>query len=152
MTGGFHALRYGWDVDMDWEGGFCYVTISRPFQNGAQEVMHTYMLRLSFEYYPIDQPGVIFVNPETRQIGAAGEFECWWPNIDGNPFINIQINKSDPAKSYLCFQWTHEFSETHGALPDNDPKKWDPAKHDVVGVVRIVHRALSSTYYKGYRK
>jgi len=33
-----------------------------------------------------------------------------------------------------------------------DPKKWNPEKHNVVGVVSMVQRALSSSHYKGFRK
>jgi hypothetical protein len=72
--------------------------------------------------------------------------------VDGNPWINIQINTGDPPKSYLCFQWTQEFKQTHPVPEQADPKKWNPEKHNVVGVVSMVQRALSSSHYKGFRK
>lgn len=150
LRDGEHARRHGWKVDWDEASGICYVEMQRHF--GSPEVLHKYLLRLSFNYYPQEQPGVTFVNPETRAIGAAEDFERWWPNIDGNPWINVQINAAEPAKSYLCFQWTHEFSETHGALAADDPKKWDQERHNVVGVAAMVQRAISSAHYKGYRK
>jgi hypothetical protein len=149
---GFHAKRYGWDVDMDWERGVCHVGLTRKFGEGANEALHTYMLRLTFDYYPTEQPGVIFVDPVSRATGESGTFERWWPNVDGNPWINIQINAGEPAKSYLCFQWTQEFKQTHSAPEIGDPKKWDPDKHTIVGVVCAVQRAISSSHYKGYRK
>jgi hypothetical protein len=149
---GAHALRHGWQVDMDWDAGLCHVRLSCPYVNGDQSTNHIYVLRLSFEYYPLEQPGVIFVNARTREVGSQADFERWWPNIDGNPWINIQINGSDPGKSYLCFQWTQEFKQTHSAPEQSDPKKWDPEKHNVVGVVSMVQKALLSRYYKGHRK
>lgn len=148
---GYHAQRFGWQVDMDWESGLCHVRLQCAYHDGSRELHHAYLLRLSFEYYPLEQPGVIFVNPETRESGST-EFERWWPNVDGNPWINIQINPGDPGKSYLCFQWTHEFKETHAAPEAGDPKKWNPENHTVVGVVSMVQRALCSPYYKGFRK
>jgi hypothetical protein len=151
LQAGCHARRYGWQVDMNWETGLCHVRLQCPYRDGTAELQHTYLLRLSFDYYPIEQPGVVFVNPETRETGSANMFERWWPNIDGNPWIAIQIT-GDPATSYLCFQWTHEFKTTHSAPVAGDPKKWNPQRHTVVGVVRMVQRALSSRYYKGFRK
>lgn len=152
LRDGLYAKRYGWKVDMDSETGLCHVQLQCPYQNGGAELQHTYLLRLSFDYYPREQPGVIFVNPGTREIGASDTFERWWPNVDGNPWINIQINTGEPAKSYLCFQWTQEFKQTHGVPEPTDPKKWDPQKHSVVGVVYMVQHALSSSHYKGFRK
>lgn len=149
---GTYAARYGWQVDMDWETGLCHVKLRCTYRGADLPLEHLYLLRLSFEYYPIEQPGVIFVNPETREIGSAETFERWWPNVDDNPWINIQINTTDPSKSYLCFQWTQEFKQTHAAPAAEDPKKWDAKKHNLVGVVRMVQRALSSTHYKGFRK
>jgi hypothetical protein len=149
---GWHAKRYGWQVDMDWETGLCHVHLGCTLRDGDKELQHNYLLRLSFDYYPREQPGVIFVNPATREIGSSETFERWWPNVDGNPWINIQINTGEPAKSYLCFQWTQEFKQTHSAPEPTDPKKWDPQKHSVVGVVNMVQRALSSSHYKGFRK
>ena len=147
-----YAKRYGWVVDMDWETGLCHVRITREYHDGAKQVQHMYLLRLSFEYYPREQPGAIFVDPQTRAIGTAANFERWWPNVDGNPWINIQINAAEPTKSYLCFQWTQEFKQTHSAPASDDPKKWDPEKHSVVGVVKMVQRAINSAHYKGFRK
>jgi len=149
---GVHAMRYDWEVNMDWETGLCHVRLDATRNTGGVTTTDPYALRLTFDYYPLDQPGVIFVNPKTKEIGAPDQFEHWWPNIDGNPWINIQINQADPGKSYLCFQWTQEFKQTHSPLADNDPKKWDPEKHNVVGVVSTVARALQSAHYKGYRK
>jgi hypothetical protein len=150
---GYHAQRFRWQVDMNWESGLCHVRLKYALhRDGTRELQHAYLLRLSFDYYPLEQPGVIFVNPETREIGSTETFERWWPNVDGNPWINIQINPGDPAKSYLCFQWTHEFKETHSAPEAGDSKKWNPEKHTVVGVVSMVQRALGSPYYKGFRK
>lgn len=144
--------RHRWLIDMDHGAGICHVGMSAPFLRDGAEEHHSYLLRFSFDYYPIEQPGLVFVNPENREIGSATEFESWWPNIDGNPWINVQINPSDHLKSYLCFQWTQEFKQTHGALAADDPKKWDPEKHNVVGVAEMVQRALRSSWYKGYRK
>jgi hypothetical protein len=152
LRDGWHAKRYGWQVDMDWESGLCHVRLGCPFRDGATELRHEYTLRLSFEYYPREQPGVIFVDPATRELGTSATFERCWPNVDGNPWINIQINAAEPAKSYLCFQWTQEFKQTHSAPEPTDPKRWDPQKHSVVGVVNMVQRALSSPHYKGFRK
>ena len=149
---GLHARRHNWHVDMDWETGLCHVRLTRLVIDGDVTVDHRYLLRLSFDYYPLEQPGVVFVNPNTRETGTSDSFERWWPNVDGNPWINIQINTGEPAKSYLCFQWTHEFKETHSPLEATDPKKWNPDKHNVVGVVSCVQKALSSQFYKGYRK
>src|SRR5438132_1499811 len=129
LQDGLHARRYGWKVDIDEESGLCHARLFRPWRNGVEEVVHDYLLRLSFDYYPIMQPGAIFVHPESREIGAAAEFERWWPNIDGNPWINVNVNQAEPAKSYLCFQWTYEFKQTHAEPEASDPKKWDPAKH-----------------------
>jgi len=152
LKGGSHATRHGWTVDMDWEAGVCHVGLACPYVSSGQETVHQYMLRLTFEHYNLEQPGVIFVNPETREIGTPGEFERWWPSIDGNPWINIQIDTGTPAKSYLCFQWTQEWKQTHGPIEQTDPKKWDPEKHTVIGVVATIQRALLSAHYKGYRK
>ncbi len=152
LTGGVHAARYGWKVDMDWEAGVCHVRMTAIRVEGGEKRVDTYVLRLTFDYYPLDQPGVIFVDPVTKAVGTAEQFERWWPNIDGNPWINVQINQGSPESSYLCFQWTQEFKRTHSAPPDDDPKKWDAEKHNVVGVVGMVQRALRSSYYKGYRK
>ncbi len=149
---GVHAARYGWTVEMDWDTGICHVALSAARRVGDQEALDPYLLRLAFDYYPIEQPGVIFVQPKTKEIGTAAEFERWWPNIDGNPWINVQINTSSPENSYLCFQWTQEFKKTHGPVPDDDPKKWNPEKHSIVGVVGMVQRALRSSHYRGYRK
>jgi hypothetical protein len=149
---GHHATRFDWHVDMDWETGLCHVRMQCPYRNSQAELQHIYLLRLTFDYYPLEQPGAIFVNPTTREVGSSNEFERWWPNIDGNPWINIQINSGAPAKSYLCFQWTHEFKETHSAPESGDPKKWDAEKHTMVGVVCMVQRALCSSHYKGFRK
>ncbi|WP_029584626.1 hypothetical protein [Bradyrhizobium sp. URHD0069] len=153
LRDGFYAERNGWEVDINWETGLCHVRLRCAPPNATdKEVRHEYMLRLSFDYYPREQPGVIFVNPATREIGSSGDFERWWPNVDGNPWINIQINTGDPSKSYLCFQWTQEFKQTHAAPEQSDPKKWDPQKHTVASVVNMVQRALSSVHYKGFRK
>jgi hypothetical protein len=149
---GLLAKRYGWQVDMDWETGLCHVQLACAHRDGDKELQHAYLLRLSFDYYPLEQPGVIFVDPTTREVGSTETFERWWPNVDGNPWINIQINAGEPAKSYLCFQWTQEFKQTHSAPEPTDPKKWDPQKHSVVGVVNMVQHALSSPHYKGFRK
>jgi hypothetical protein len=149
---GFYAKRCDWQVDMDWETGLCHVQLTCGHRDGDKELTHTYLLRLSFDYYPREQPGVIFVSPDTREIGSSDVFERWWPNVDGNPWINIQINTGEPAKSYLCFQWTQEFKQTHSAPEPTDPKKWDPQKHNVVGVVQMVQRAIRSSHYKGFRK
>jgi len=148
LCDGEHARRHGWKVDCDEASGICHVEIRCAFGT----VLHKYLLRLTFHYYPREQPGVTFVDPETRLLGTSADFERWWPNIDGNPWINVQINASEPAKSYLCFQWTHEFMETHAPLASDDPKKWDEERHNVVGVVAMIQRAISSSYYKGYRK
>jgi hypothetical protein len=152
LAQGHHAIRYGWNVDMDWQTGLCHVQLRSTHRNNGAELRHTYMVRLSFEYYPVEQPGVIFVNPVSREIGTSETFERWWPNVDGNPWINIQINVTEPTKSYLCFQWTNEFKQTHSAPAPTDPQKWDPDKHNVVGVVRMVQRSLDSGHYKGFRK
>ncbi len=152
MREGYYGARYGWQVDMDWDTGLCHVQLRCAFRDGDLELQHTYLLRLSFDYYPLEQPGVTFVNPVSREIGSRETFERWWPNVDGNPWINIQINIGEPAKSYLCFQWTREFKQTHSVPEPTDPKKWDSQKHSVVGVVYMVQRALSSAHYKGFRK
>ena len=152
LVEGTYARKYGWQVDMNWETGLCHVRLTCPSPSGEQGEMDTYMLQLAFDYYNMEQPGVRFVSPADRRIGERDEFERWWPNVDGNTFINMQLVQDNPAKSYLCFQWTHEFKETHAALADGDAKKWDPNKHSVVGVVRMVQRALNSSHYKGYRK
>jgi hypothetical protein len=149
---GVHAKRHGWDVDMNWETGVCHVRMTAGRLDGADKGVDTYLLQLTFEHYPLEQPGVIFVDPVTKAVGNPDQFERWWPNIDGNPWINVQINQGSPESSYLCFQWTQEFKRTHSAPPDSDPKKWDSQKHNVVGVVSMVHRALRSSYYKGHRK
>jgi len=151
LQDGEYARRYGWQVVIDWEAGFCYVRLACRFKSASGEETHVYMLRLSFDHYDAEQPGVTFVNPETRGVGTPEEFQKWWPMVDGNPWINIQIQQP-PEKSYLCFQWTHEFKETHAPLDPKDPKHWDPKKHNIVGVVRTVQRALDSGYYKGYRQ
>src|ERR1700686_2762646 len=147
-----YAQRYGWEVDIDWETGLCHVRLGCTYRSDGAEVRHSYLLRLSFDYYPREQPGVVFVDPETRTIGSRETFERWWPNVDGNSWINIQINQGEPEKSYLCFQWTQEFKQTHAAPAPDDPKKWDPEKHNLVGVVRMVQRAINSPHYKGFRK
>jgi hypothetical protein len=152
LIGGVHATRYGWKVSMDWETGVCHVRMMAKPPPGAEKPGDAYTVRLTFDYYPIEQPGVIFVDPVTNVIGTSEQFERWWPNIDGNPWINVQISQGSPESSYLCFQWTQEFKRTHSAPPDEDPKKWDPEKHNVVGVVGMVQRALRSSFYKGYRK
>jgi hypothetical protein len=133
---------------MNWESGVCHIRLSCPSPGATQGETDAYMLELRFEYYNTEQPGVRFVNPEDGRIGDISEFERWWPNFDGNPYINVQIVQNEPSKS----QWTHEFKETHSPLADGDTKKWDPNKHSVVGVVRMVQRALNSPHYKGYRK
>lgn len=152
LQSGEYAKRYDWNVDMDWEAGLCHVRLYCPFTSVGVQTRHIYTLKLSFEYYNIEQPGVIFVNPETLQIGSSEDFQRWWPNIDGNPWINIQIDQGNPANSYLCFQWTYEFKKTHIAPERGDPKRWDPQRHNVVGVVYMVQRALLSEHYMGYRK
>lgn len=151
LRDGEYAKRYGWQVDMDWQSGFCYVRMTCNYRSAGGDEAHVYMLRLSFDYYDAEQPGTTFVNPETREVGNAEDFQRWWPNVDGNPWINLQIQQP-PEKSYLCFQWTQEFKRTHSAVPQGDPKRWDPQKHNVVGVVRMVQRALDSPHYKGYRQ
>lgn len=152
LRDGKYATRFGWEADMDWETGLCHLKMHCAYSNGGEPLRHSYLLRLTFDYYPTEQPGVIFVNPVTREVGLSGEFERWWPNVDGNPWINIQINAAEPGKSYLCFQWTQEFKQTHSPPGADDPKKWDAEKHNVVGVVRMVQRALNSSHYKGFRK
>ncbi len=152
LLNGVYAKRYGWQINMDWDTGLCHVRLQCVYRKDEKEEPHAYMLRLKFDYYPTEQPNVIFVNPDTQEIGPLDQFERWWPNIDGNPWINIQIDRNNPEKSYLCFQWTHEFKQTHPALEKSDPKKWDPNKHNVVGVVNMVQKALNSQHYEGYRK
>ena len=152
LIGGPLATRYGWKAEMDWESGLMHVTLTCPYRMDGSEASHTYCLQLTFDRYPLEQPGVRFVDPATRAIGEAGTFERWWPNIDGNPWINIQINTNEPSKSYLCFQWTQEFRQTHSPPEATDPKRWDPEKHNAVGVIRYVQRALNSGFYRGYRK
>jgi hypothetical protein len=146
------AKRFGWIVMMDDDTGLCHVRLQCPYRHLETVLNHAYLLRLSFDYYPLEQPGAIFVNPATREIGTPDAFERWWPNLDGNPWINLQINASEPAKSYLCFQWTQEFKQSHSAPAASDPKRWDPNKHSVVGVVNMVQKALNSSHYKGFRK
>lgn len=152
LSGGHHAILHGWVVEMGWETGLCHVQMTCPFGAEPERVNHIYMLQISFDRYPIEQPGVRFVDPKTRCVGEPAEFEHWWPNVDGNPWINVQIDSAQPAKSYLCFQWTQEFRQTHSAPEANDPKRWDAEKHTVAGVASMVQRALKSPFYKGYRK
>jgi hypothetical protein len=151
LQNGEYAKRYGWQVDMDWESGLCFVRLTTLFHEQEKEETNAYMLRMSFDYYPTEQPGAIFVNPKTKEVGSSQDFQRWWPNIEGNPWININI-QDPPEKSYLCFQLTHEFRVSHGPVPPNDPKKWDQGRHNVVGVVRAVQRVLDSSHYKGYRQ
>lgn len=75
---GVHAKRHSWHVDMDWETGLCHVRLTRLVREGDVEAEHRYVLRLSFDYYPIEQPGAIFVDPNTREIGSSDNFERWW--------------------------------------------------------------------------
>jgi len=69
-----HAQRYGWEVDMDWETGLCHVRLGRTYVSEGVEVRHSYLLRLSFDYYPREQPGVIFVDPASQTIGSRETF------------------------------------------------------------------------------
>ncbi len=152
LQDGHYAKRYGWQVNMDWETGVCHVRLICPFVDKELRKEHVYMIQISFDYYPAEQPGVRFVDPETRQVGNSETFQRCWPNIEGNPWINVQMNAQDPGASYLCFQWTHEFRKTHGQPEPTDPKTWNSDKHSVVGVIRMIQKALNSPYYKGYRQ
>jgi hypothetical protein len=151
LQAGHHAKHYGWEVEMDWATGICHVHLSRPYGVGEGSTIHRYRLRITFDRYPVEQPGVHFVDPATGEIGPPHTFMATWPNVDGNPWINVNINANEPQKSYLCFQWTQEFRQTHAVPAESDPKRWDPKRHTVVGVVRLVQLALSSSHYKGYR-
>lgn len=101
--------------------------------------------RVGFESYPGLPPSVLCVHPLTKEHARANHTP-WWPQVSGNPFVNLQPTSEPP---YFCFPYTLEYARTHG--PAGEARhRWTPGKHTVYATITELRRILRPAYYQGY--
>ena len=108
---------------------------------------------MDLTYYRTYPPGVIFVNPETREFNNDEDLK-WLPKIGIKPpGINIQFHPAYDYKEYritkqlVCNSMTLEYY-----MSGHNPKeheKWDPMKHNLFATMSMLQMTLKKPYYEG---
>lgn len=146
-----HAKYFDWKIDPNIEELSMNVNFW-SFDENHNKLDDFYTI-MDLTYYRAYPPGVIFVNPETREF-KDGEDLKWLPKIGTKPpGMNIQFHPSYDYKEYgitkqlVCNSMTLEYYMS-GHNPQ-EYEKWDPMKHNLFATMDMLQMMLKKPYYGG---
>ena len=147
----YYVKHFDWNIESDIEKLTMNVNFwSFDEQSNKLDDFYTIMDLTYYRTYP---PGVIFVNPETKEFND-GEDLKWMPKIASEPQgMDIGLHPSYDYKEYgikkqlVCNSMVLEYYMS-GHNPA-EHEKWDSTKHNLFATLNMLQMILKKPYYGG---
>lgn len=143
--------RHRWQIEYDGSLLVTVTLLARAPGYGSDQV-DPYVLLLECDSYDEWPPEVKFVNPGTRQY-MLGQDERWLPRIEGFPNFGLHaryqgfINAPKRVDQLVCFSLTRGYYDSNHS--PTSQQRWIQNRHWLYSTIKVLHRALQPTYYRG---
>jgi hypothetical protein len=105
----------------------------------------SYLLRLTFDYYPDNPPGAMFVNPETL-VFAGPDDAPHMPLCESSPQVHFHLNYPEYGPM-ICASTTLEFYKVNHGV--NEQHRWDGKQRTFLDTIASVKSGLNEPFYRG---
>lgn len=145
------VARYGWKVEYDGDVLVTVTLMARAPSYGPDQT-DSYTITLDCDSYDTWPPEVKFVNPITRQYSVEHDAHLL-PRIEGFPNFGLHTRyqgfTSSPARvdQLVCFSLTRGYYDSNH-VPE-PYQRWTQDRHWLYSTIKVLHRALQQSYYRG---